>query len=252
MNTKIGTVVLIIACLGLAIVLVVVKKQASDQQTKAVSDISTLSNQLVGARDEINGLNQVNLSLRATNEAVAAAFSNDLAQASNELGVAASALQTAQQQITNLNDRITDLETQNRTLDQRAKELTNAIAALDEQIALTQKKLNESDRNNAFLAAELKRQIDEKAELERKFNNLQAVRAQVKKLREDLLVARRLEWMREGIDPTKPMKGGQLLMQKTLFAPSAAKARPPASLNVEVNSDGSVRVLPPPTNPPAH
>ena len=60
--------------------------------------------------------------------------------------------------------------------------------------------------------------------------------------------------MREGIDPTKPMKGGQLLMQRSLpAAPAAPAAGTPAyNLNVEVGSDGSVHVIPPPTNAPSH
>ena len=78
------------------------------------------------------------------------------------------------------------------------------------------------------------------------------MRAQVKKLRDDLFIARRLEWMREGIDPTKQLKGGQLLMQRAPVAANAAPAAgsPHYNLNVEVGSDGSVHVIPPLTNAP--
>lgn len=248
MNAKIGTVVLVIVCVGLAVALVAVKMQVGDQQKKAGDTIMEFSNQLVNARDEINSLNQVNLSLLATNQATALEFSNSLAQAATELASAQNLLLSAQQQITNLNDRITDLESQNRTLDQRAQELTNTISTLNDQIALTQQKLAASETNNDFLAAELKRQVAEKAELESKFNNLQIVRAQVRKLRDDLIVAQRLDWIRRGVDPTKLKKGGELLMQRSL-SPAAA-ARAPGSLNVEIHSDGAVRVLPPPTNAP--
>jgi hypothetical protein len=69
------------------------------------------------------------------------------------------------------------------------------------------------------------------------------VRAQAKKLKDDLVVARRLQWMRDGIDAGSQQKGAQLLMQRTASAP----ARPPHyDLNVEVSSDGSIRVVPSP------
>jgi hypothetical protein len=124
---------------------------------------------------------------------------------------------------------------------------------LDEQISATRAKLASSETNNAFLDRELKRQIAERAELERKFNDLAQVRAQVRKLRDDLLIARRLEWMREGVDPTKPLKGGQLLMQRPPPIANAAPAdgSPAYNLNVEVGSDGSVHVTPSSTNAPA-
>jgi hypothetical protein len=63
-----------------------------------------------------------------------------------------------------------------------------------------------------------------------------------------MFVARRLEWMREGTDPGSQQKGGQLLMQRT----ASTNARPPHyNLNVEVSSDGSIHVIPSPTNAPA-
>jgi len=113
-------------------------------------------------------------------------------------------------------------------------------------------RLATSQTNNEFLNNELKKQMAQRAELERKFNDLAEVRAQVKKLRTDLFIARRLEWMREGVDPTKMLKGGQLLMQR---APATGTASAAASssynLNVEVGSDGSVHVIAPLTNAPA-
>jgi len=135
------------------------------------------------------------------------------------------------------------LETQNRTLDQQAMQMTNTIANLSAQITETQMKLIESETNNTFLENELNRQVAEKAELERKFNDLSQVRAQVRKLRDDLLVARRLKWMREGTDPSQQRKGAQLLMVHT---PATNQIIGPAhyNLNVEVSSDGSVQVVP--------
>jgi len=226
------------------------------QQEAATSKILDFSNQIVKANVRIEDLSQANLNLNndlATNRQMSLALSNQLTETAGTLASTTVSLQGAEQQITNLNGRITDLEAQNQVLDQRASSLSNTIAALDAQINLTQTKLAASETNNAFLDSELKRQIAERAELERKFNDLVQVRAQVRKLRDDLLIARRLEWMREGIDPTKPLKGGQLLMQRSPPATHAAPAAgsPLYNLNVEVGSDGSVHVIPPPTNAPA-
>jgi hypothetical protein len=262
MNTKIAIAILAVACLGFAVALVALKHQAETQQEANTSTISEFSNQIVQATIHIRDLDQVNLSLNsdlATNREVSLALSNQLVETVGTLASTASSLQSAQQQITNLNTRVTDLEAQNLVLDQRASSLSNTIASLDTQITLTQIKLAVSQTNNEFLNNELKRQIAQRAELEHKFNDLAEVRAQVKKLRDDLFIARRLEWMREGVDPTKMLKGGQLLMQRAPVTSAAPAAGSPSyNLNVEVGSDGSVHVIPPPantltaTNPPSH
>ena len=106
-----------------------------------------------------------------------------------------------------------------------------------------------SETNNAFLEKELQQQTAARAELESKFNNLATVRAQVKKLKDDAFVARRLEWMRDGSDPGLQQKGGQMMVQRTA---TTNTTRPPHyDLNVEVSSDGSIHVIPSAASPPA-
>ena len=57
---------------------------------------------------------------------------------------------------------------------------------------------------------------------------------------------RRLEWIREGLFASSEQKGAQKLMQGFGATPAQAKAtRPVYDLNVEVGSDGSVKVIPP-------
>ena len=256
MNTKIGIAILAVACFGFAIALVVIKHQADTQQATDASTILDFSNQIVKANVSIEDLNQANLNLSsdlATNREMTLALSNQLVQTVGTLATTTASLQDAQQQVTNLNVRINDLESQNQVLDQRANTLSNTIAALNTQISLTQAQLASSETNNAFLSSELKRQIAQRAELEHKFNDLAEVRTQVRKLRDDLLVARRLAWIQAGIDPTKPLKGGQLLMQRSTPSTKTATAAgtPAYNLNVEVGSDGSVHVISPTTNAPA-
>jgi hypothetical protein len=88
---------------------------------------------------------------------------------------------------------------------------------------------------------------------------LAAVRDQVKKLREEVIAARRLAWMKEGVG--LQLKGGQrmLIARDANFASMSAHKStnaPNYGLDVEVGSDGSVRAIPPlgstATNSPAH
>ena len=246
MKTQLSIVILVVVCVGMVVALVTEKKRADSQQKKDSDTILDFSNQLATANISLDGLRQVNLIL--TNDFVAAqqtltVLSNQYVATSASLSNTTAALKTAQ-------DQIADLEAQNQALDQQVVNMTNTIANLSTQIAETQMELVESETNNTFLESELKRQVAEKVELERKFNNLSQVRAQVRKLRDDLLVARRLQWMREGTDPGQQRKGAQVLMARgsvtnRLVGPAHY------DLNVEVSSDGSVQVVPAVTNAPA-
>jgi chromosome segregation ATPase len=248
MRTKLGAVILVVAFAGLLAALFAMKHAAEEKFKRDTDAILDFSNQLVTARANLDELGQVNL--RLTNELAASleeslTFSNQFAETSGTLANTRASLQSAQDQIGGLNKRIAGLTTQNQVLDQRAAALSGAIAGLNAQIADTQQKLADSETNNTFLEAELQRQTVARAELEGKFNNLTVVRAQAKKLKEDLVVSRRMQWMREGTDPAMLAKGGQQLMQRTAPAP----ARPPHyDLNVEVSSDGAIRVMPGTTN----
>ena len=252
MKTKVGMVVLIVACVGLVVALVTTKKAMDDRLRKDTDAIIDFSNQLTTATANLDELRQVNLKLTndlASSRQEALTFSNQFTETTGALADTKASLQNTRDQITRLNSHIADLEAQNQVLDQRAAALTNAIASLNAQIADTEQKLAGAETNNVFLEKELQRQTAARAELESKFNNLSTVRAQIKKLKADLFIARRLEWMRAGSDPGLQQKGGQLLMQRT--APTN-NARPPHyDLNVEVSSDGSIHVIPSPANAPA-
>ena len=260
MNTKTGMVILVAVCVGLVIVLFATKKQGDEARKKDADAMLDFSNQLTIATANLDELRQVNLML--TNDLAASqqqilSLSNSFAEASNILADTTFSLQNAQNQITNLNERLTDLQAQNQVLDERANSLSNVVAGLDAQIAETQQKLAHSETNNTFLAAQLKQQMAQRAELERKFNDLNDVRSQVRKLREELLIARRLEWMRTGTDPTAQPKGAQLLMVHTAatnstHAAAVSRRNSLFDLNVEIGSDGSVQVTPAVTNAPAH
>ena len=258
MKSKIGIVILTVIGVGLLLALLVSKKAGEDQQQKDADAILNLSNQLSTASTSLDDLRQVNLILTndmmATHQSLETA-SNNLNATTAALADVRAALENSQGQVTNLTSRVTDLESENKVLDERANSLSNSIIALDAQISETRKKLAAAENNNTFLAVELQRQMQEKSELQRKFNDLDEVRAQVKKLRDEEFSARRQEWINSGTSPDTQIKGAQLLMARPTSRPAKtvpANRPPQYDLDVEVGSDGSVHVVPPPTNSPAH
>jgi chromosome segregation ATPase len=254
MKNKVVLVVLAVVCLLLLIGLFAIKKTGEEQHVADANSILELSNQVVNAGVKINDLNQVNLALTndlASSRQQIEEISNHLATTAATLAASQTELADSQGQITNLNARISDLESQNKTLDERIGELTNNLVQLNLQIAETQQKLIAAGSANAYLQQELQRQMAQKAELEHNFNDLDVLRQQVKKIKSDIFTARRLQFMKNDISGKK---GAELLLHPNVPAPATASSQPANGLNVEIGSDGSVRVIPPiiaPTNAPA-
>jgi chromosome segregation ATPase len=244
MKTKIGIVILLAVVIGLLIALFATKKAAEDQRKNDAASISDYSNQVTAANVTIDDLRQVNLIL--TNDLSSSRES--LVTLSNDLAEAVGSLTNTKAMLQNAEDQIAALDAQNKLLDQRAAALTNSIESLNALVADTEQKLATANTNNIFLNAELQKQIAQRAELERKFNDLDTVRAQVKKLRDDEFVARRLQWLRDGTDPSQATKGAQQLMQRGTPVKTASPNTNHYDLNVEVGSDGSIKVN---TNAPA-
>jgi chromosome segregation ATPase len=265
MKNRMGIIILTLACVGLAITLIVNQSNATKSQKLAESTIASQSNGWVVAEGQLEDERKLTSAL--TNDLAArtkdlAAMTNQVVETSNTLAKAQDSLKAAQDEVAKRDAQIADLETQNKQLDDRANDLGNSITNLQSQIDTTQKKLAASEGDKAFLEKELQRLVAEKAELERQFNDLKVLRSQVVKLKEEMNISRRLAWIREGIFARDDQKGAQQLMQKTSPAfgtnsvPTNAPPRPGNyDLNVEVNSDGTVRVVPPanaaPTNAPA-
>lgn len=171
-----------------------------------------------------------------------AALNTDLARSRAET-------KTAQEEILKRDSQITSLESKNVDLTKQMGDLQNSIAGLEKQINETERKLAASEGNRAELLRNLKRLQDEKATLEKQLTDLEFVRDQVRKLREELTVARRLDWIRRGIFQSSSRKGGEALAEmKFRDEPSPAPGAP--ALNVELKRSGEVTITPV-TNPPA-
>jgi chromosome segregation ATPase len=258
-----GIIILTLACVGLAIALVVNQSNATKDRKTAESQILSHSNNWVETSEKLDEQRKVNITL--TNDLASkiqdlATLTNQIVETSNTLAKTEDSLKAAKDEVAKRDAQITDLESQNKQLDEKAADLSTSITNLQSQIDDTQKKLAASEGDKAFLEKELQRLVAEKAELERQFNDLKVLRAQVAKLKEELNISRRLAWIREGIFARADQKGAQQLIQKSQPAfgpgstnpPPAAPKRANYDLNVEVNADGTVRVIPPTNNvPPA-
>jgi chromosome segregation ATPase len=251
MKNLIGIIILAAVCVGLAIALVTTKKQASEAKKQDTETISTLSNQVVETSGKLEEQKQVNRNLEkdlTTHKNQFADLTNKFSEVAASLARTEDALKLTKEEVAKREAQIADLEKQNADLDRKAADLSTSITNLTAQIEETKRKLAASEGDKAFLEKELKRLMAEKAELERQFNDLAVLRAQVAKLREELNIARRLEWIRKGLFAVDDQKGAQLLVQRQ---PAPPKVTNTYDLNVEVNADGSVRVIPPLTNAPA-
>ena len=269
MKNRLGIIILTLACIGLAIALVMNQSAATKDHQTAVFQIMNQSNGWVQAEEKLEDQRRQNVGL--TNDLASrihdlAALTNQIIETSNALAKSEDSLKAAKDEVAKRDAQIADLEAQNKQLDDKAADLSNSITNLQTQIEGTQKKLAASEGDKAFLEKELQRLVAEKTELERQFNDLKVLRTQVAKLKEELNVSRRLAWIREGIFSRADQKGAQQLTVKSTpaFGPGSNPTNIPAAkpsnydLNVEVNSDGTVRVIPAtnspavaPINPPA-
>jgi chromosome segregation ATPase len=239
------TVILILACIGLVITLVVTQQHIDEQRKKDADAILDFSNQVVAANDELNDLRQVNLAL--TNDLNSSR--EQLVDLSNQVLTMSDTISNRDTQLKTAQDQISALQEQNQALDQQAADLTNTIDALNAKILAAQSQLAASEKNGIFMANALTNEQAVYQELQSKFNDLNTVRAQAKKLHNELVVQRRLEWIREGTQPNNNVKGGQLLMARSW---PTNRLVPPShyNLSVEVDSSGAVHIVSD-TNTPA-
>jgi len=258
MKTRIGVLLLVLICLGLGVALVVTSKQASERAREDSVRIGTLSNYWIKTSAELEDQRNVAALLEKDLQKQRSALADltnsylqlagNIAQVNANLAKTEASLKATEEEVKKRDQRIAALENQNVELDRKALDLSNAITNLTLQITETQRKLAASEGDKAYLEKELKRLLTEKAELERQFNDLTILRAQVVRLKEELSIARRIEWIRQGIFAGTDRKGAQALLE----GPRPPQPRPAApSLNVELTSEGDVKVVPPATNAPA-
>jgi chromosome segregation ATPase len=255
MKTRIGLIALIAICLALGIALLSVRKSAAEQKRQDTTNILSLSNNWLETTGKLREQQQVTALLekdldsqKQTYTKALGDLTNDYIQVSSALNKTEASLKSAQEDIVKRDQRISKLESDNQALDKQALDLSSAITNLNTQIADVERKLKSSEGEKTFLQGELKRLMAEKADLERQFNDLAVLRAQVSKLKEELSIARRLDWIRKGLFANSEQKGAQMLMNGFKEKPKPAGTN--FDLNVELQSEGGAKIVAP-TNAPA-
>ena len=141
---------------------------------------------------------------------------------------------------------IAALETKNDTLNQEKGSLEVKIANLNTEIAETNQKLEDSEGDRTFLEGELLRLQDEKSELVKQMNDIEFLSAQVKRIKSDIAVAKRLDWMRRGIGiyakhrPTRSAYAAYWDNKRQEGKVSNADPQKKQNVSVELTSDGYV------------
>jgi chromosome segregation ATPase len=289
MKTKFAIVILVVVILLLGVALLVTHKNAVEEKQRDTTQIINFSNTLGQTATKLKDQVAVNETLttnltQRTEEAAAltsrlAQTSQDLAQTRTTLAktqseakaaaesaatalartqselqsttaTAAAAAKKSAEEIAKRDARITELTTSQDDLTKKIGGLNSAITDLNQLIAKTEQELATTKGDKAFLITELKRLQDEKAQLEKQMNDLAYLREQVSKLKSELSIAKRLDWIRRGLYGDSERRGGSILQNGFPTAKSALPTNA-ANLNVELKRDGTVTITPVTNAPPA-
>lgn len=237
-------VILILACAGLSVVFVKRHKESVEELKFRELEIAKLSNTVVTTRGKLDEQEQVARALESTltvTKQDLASVSNRLVNTSSDLAKTQKEKQAAEEaakaEIEKRDQQISQLTQQTNAYAIKMDELTVSIGTLGKQIAETERKLTAAEGDREFLLKELKRLQTEKTELEKQFNDLKVLRTQVAKLKEELSISRRLEWIRAGLYGSGNQKGAEKLLSAAAAAP-----RTNFNLNVELKQDGSATI----------
>jgi chromosome segregation ATPase len=243
---KAAIVFLILASLVLGVGLIVRHKNAEEMKRQDEEKIADLNKKVEDTKMKLDEQEKMSMYLQ-TNLVLS---TEELSRTSNNATKLAADLERTQKQmqaekeaakaeIERRDAQIAQLTTETNAMTQKMDDLTANINKLGSLIKDTERKLLASEGDREFLLKELKRLQVEKADLERQFNDLSALRTQVAKLKEELSISRRLEWLRMGIYGQQDKKGAERLM-----AGAAPAARTNGfNLNVELKQDGGPIII---------
>ncbi|HEX5399622.1 MAG TPA: hypothetical protein VFY06_11305 [Verrucomicrobiae bacterium] len=173
---------LALACVVLITALFMTKRGGDEQHGKDAAAIADFSNQLWSAQTQI-AINNGKIVTLSNNfheaESAVSTFSNQLTEAQSSTALAT-------EQITNLNQRVVDLESENealsRNLARSVMDLTNQVTVLTNQLVAVRAELDRAGKNYELLENRLRRDVAGRLVMERQFNNLSALKAQIQNL----------------------------------------------------------------------
>jgi len=243
MKTKWITIVLVLVCAGLGFGIYRLNHNTTVERQNAAELAASLSNQWINATQKLNEEQKVNTRLNTDLSAKIeelGVYSNRWTFVATELtkaeAEAKSAAAAARAEIERRDKQIVGLESEKDELGKKMNDLTGQIDNLGGKIRETERKLATSEGDRAFLQGELKRLLTEKAELERKFADLAVLREQVRKLKDELSIANRLDLIRRGLFGVQS-RGGATLLNSGLKKP--AEEKEPPKLQGEILAPGT-------------
>lgn len=261
MNSKTAATLFCIGCVGFALAFFLRHASAVSKERTDSAKIVELSTEVTNVTEELKLQKALGAKLGRELEDTAkevVELNGQLNSTKSELvkvkSDAATAAEIAKVEIAKKDAEITKLESQTDVYTRQMAGLNTQITNLENRITETSRLLAESKTDNKILQEELARLQKEKAELERQFNNLMVLKEQVAKLKEELDVARRLEYFKQGLYNTLP-KGAQALTEFTKKPVTPLPGGTNYQLNVTISRTGGVSnvtsVTPNPTNRPA-
>lgn len=241
MNSKTAAAIFGIASVVLGLAFFVRHLSAVSKQREDSAHIVQLSNEVSTVSEELKGQKAINVKM----ERELAETAKDVVELTTQLTTtkteltkvkseAANASEIAKAEAAKKDARIAELESEKDGISRQMAGLSTQITTLENRIAETQKQLAESNSDKKLLMDQLEKLQREKAELERQFHDLALLREQVAKLKEELSVARRIEYLKQGLYDTVS-KGGALLQSPDFKKP--VTPLPPRGTNVQFSVD---------------
>lgn len=251
MNARLLAIILGLLAVGLGSGLYLVRERARKEQAVAAVRVDQLTGDLVRVEVKLQEQQKVNASLEANLAArteEVGIYSNKLVVVTSELAKteeqAKAAAAKAQEEIGIREKRIEGLQGEKDDLSERLADLNRKAGGLQAQIEETERRLAASQGDREVLQKELRRMMAEKVELDRRFQDLTAVKEQLRMLKEEAYVAGRAIFGRK---PGLMEKKGAQLLNEGIRRPAARETGTvDGRLNVELQPDGSGRVVPNP------
>ena len=179
------TIACVVVSILLAIALFLIKHSDDAQMASDAGTIVDYSNRLDTAQAQIVARDGSLLTLSNRLDESQSAF----VAVSNQLMAAQATVAQSAEQVTNLTQQFTAAKTENQALIQRVAGLTNQVTKLAGQLAQTQagldgtkQELAQLQKDYARLDNRLRRDVAERVLVERRFDNLTELQAQLKKL----------------------------------------------------------------------
>lgn len=245
MNSKAAATLFGIACVVLALAFFWRHASAESRKRDDATTIVQLSNEVTHLSEEVQVQKAVGLKIQGELEEKTkevSTLSNQLSSTRTELtktkGDASAASAAAAADKAKMEATLAQYESEKDMQTKRMAELDTKIKSLESEITKTQQLLETSNSDKEFLQKELARLQKEKAELEKQFNDLALLREQVKKLQEELSIAKRIEWVKQGLYNTLP-KGAEML-KNNFKTVTQTPTNAGYSLSVEITRIGGV------------